>query len=158
MPIRKTMRRSSGTPALRSTMAFCTSIAQRTASTTLRNSTIEPSPVRLTTRPLCTAMVGSMRSLRSALSRAKMLSSSAPASREIADHVRAQNRRKLACFRHWALRRETSTNSRRHGSIPPCGGRRTSADRPLWVDLTRWLFRSGTAAICAKETQASLPR
>ena len=29
----------------------CTSIAQRTASTTLRNSMIEPSPVRLTTRP-----------------------------------------------------------------------------------------------------------
>ena len=30
---------------------FCTSMAQRTASTTLRNSTIAPSPVRLTTRP-----------------------------------------------------------------------------------------------------------
>jgi hypothetical protein len=37
---------------VRSTMAFCTSMAQRTASTTLRNSTSEPSPVRLTTRPL----------------------------------------------------------------------------------------------------------
>ncbi len=34
------MRRSSGTPALRSMRPFCTSIAQRTASTTLRNSTI----------------------------------------------------------------------------------------------------------------------
>ena len=32
------MRRSSGTPALRSMRPFCTSIAQRTASTTLRNS------------------------------------------------------------------------------------------------------------------------
>ena len=31
--------------------AFCTSIAQRTASTTLRNSMILPSPVRLTMRP-----------------------------------------------------------------------------------------------------------
>src|SRR5271165_5054193 len=40
--MRKTMRRSSGTPALRSTMAFCTSMAQRTASTTLRNSTRAP--------------------------------------------------------------------------------------------------------------------
>ena len=48
----------SGTPALRSTMAFCTSMAHRTASTTLRNSTMLPSPVRLTTRPLCTAMSG----------------------------------------------------------------------------------------------------
>jgi hypothetical protein len=33
------------------TMPFCTSMAQRTASTTLRNSTRTPSPVRLTTRP-----------------------------------------------------------------------------------------------------------
>jgi len=37
--------------ALRSTMPFCTSTAQRTASTTLRNSTRAPSPVRFTTRP-----------------------------------------------------------------------------------------------------------
>src|SRR5271156_5656333 len=35
----------------------------------------------LDTRPLCTAMVGSMRSLRKALSRARVRSSSAPASR-----------------------------------------------------------------------------
>ena len=55
---RNTMRRSSGRPALRSTMPFCTSMAQRTASTTLRNSMIAPSPVRLTTRPLCAAKVG----------------------------------------------------------------------------------------------------
>src|SRR5271166_46714 len=61
--MRKTMRRSSGRPALRSTMAFCTSMAQRTASTTLRNSTRAPSPVRFMTRPLCTEIVGSMRSL-----------------------------------------------------------------------------------------------
>ena len=40
-----------------------------------------PSPVRLTTRPWCTAMVGSIRSLRSARSRARVRSSSAPASR-----------------------------------------------------------------------------
>jgi len=40
-----------GTPTLRSTMPVCTSMAQRTASTTLLNSMIEPSPVRLTMRP-----------------------------------------------------------------------------------------------------------
>ncbi len=75
------MRRSCGTPALRSIMPFCTSMAQRTASTTLRNSTSAPSPVRLITRPLCTAMVGSIRSLRSARNLAKVRSSSALASR-----------------------------------------------------------------------------
>ena len=37
---------------LRCAIAFWISIAQRTASTTLRNSTIKPSSVRLTTRPL----------------------------------------------------------------------------------------------------------
>ena len=37
--------------ALRSTIPFCTSMAQRTASTTLRNSMMLPSPVRFTTRP-----------------------------------------------------------------------------------------------------------
>jgi len=38
-------------PALRSTIALCNSMAQRTASTTLRNSMMLPSPVRLTMRP-----------------------------------------------------------------------------------------------------------
>ena len=51
MPMRNSMRRSGGRPALRSIMPFCTSMAQRTASTTLRKSTSAPSPVRLTTRP-----------------------------------------------------------------------------------------------------------
>src|SRR5262245_23036246 len=54
---------------------------QRTASTTLRNSTKTPSPVRFTTRPLWTAIVGSTRSLRRARSLANVRSSSAPASR-----------------------------------------------------------------------------
>ncbi len=81
IPMRNWMRRSGGRPALRSIMPFCTSTAQRTASTTLRNSTIAPSPVRLTTRPLWTAIIGSIRSLRSARSRASMRSSSEPASR-----------------------------------------------------------------------------
>jgi hypothetical protein len=57
-----------GTQALRSTMALWTSIAQRTASTTLRNSTMSPSPVRLTTRPWWTAIVGSIKRQRCALS------------------------------------------------------------------------------------------
>src|SRR5208283_6003205 len=49
MPIQNSMRRSWATPALRSTIAFCASMAQRTASTTLRNLTSAPSPVRLNT-------------------------------------------------------------------------------------------------------------
>src|SRR5208337_2377279 len=50
-PMRNTMRRSSGTVALRSNMPRCTSTAQTTASTMLRNSTSIPSPVVLTMRP-----------------------------------------------------------------------------------------------------------
>ena len=49
-------------------------MAQFTTSTTLRNSTMLPSPVRLTTRPWWTAMVGSIRSLRSDRSRARIRS------------------------------------------------------------------------------------
>jgi hypothetical protein len=66
MPTRYSMRRSSDRPALRVAGPPWTSIAQRTASTTLRNSTMLPSPVRLTMRPWWSAMVASMRSLRSA--------------------------------------------------------------------------------------------
>ena len=51
-PIRNSMRRSSERPALRSRRPSWTSIAHRTASTTLRNSTRIPSPVRLTIRPM----------------------------------------------------------------------------------------------------------
>ena len=77
----ESLRRSGGSPALRSANPCCNSIAQRTASTTLRNSTIAPSPVRLTTRPRCMEFVGSTRSLLSVRKRAKIRSSSAPASR-----------------------------------------------------------------------------
>jgi hypothetical protein len=45
------MGHSGGKPALRMTMPFWISIAHRTSSTTLRNSTRSPSLVRLTTRP-----------------------------------------------------------------------------------------------------------
>ena len=46
-------------PILRSAMPRCTSTAQRTASTTLSNSTSRPSPVVLTRRPRCSAIFGS---------------------------------------------------------------------------------------------------
>jgi hypothetical protein len=67
-------------------------MAQRTASTTLRNSMRTPSPVRFTTRPLCTAMVGSIRSLRRALSRASVRSSSDPASLLSVDTIPSRRR------------------------------------------------------------------
>jgi hypothetical protein len=51
MPTRYSMRFSGGTSVLRSMRPFCISTAQRTASTTLRNSMMLPSPVRLTIRP-----------------------------------------------------------------------------------------------------------
>ncbi len=70
-----------GGRALRSTMALWTSIAQRTASTTLRNSMMLPSPVCLTTRPRWAAMAGATTSLRTPRRRVSVRSSSAPASR-----------------------------------------------------------------------------
>ena len=87
MPTGNSIRRSGGRPALRSTMPFCTSMAQRTASTTLLNSMMLPSPVRFATRPLCTAMVGSIRSLRSARRRASVRSSSDPASFNVGEDL-----------------------------------------------------------------------
>ena len=68
-------------PTLRSIIAFWTVIAHRTASTTLRNSTRAPSPVRLNTRPFWLATVGSMSSERSVRNRASVRSSSALAIR-----------------------------------------------------------------------------
>ena len=51
--------------------------AHSTASTTLANSTSTPSPISLTTRPRCSAIFGSMKSLRSAVRRACVPASSA---------------------------------------------------------------------------------
>ena len=48
----------SGMPASPSIIARCTSAAQRTASTTLANSTSIPSPVVLTMRPECSPIFG----------------------------------------------------------------------------------------------------
>src|SRR5258708_36097310 len=81
MPIRSSMRLSVPISVLRSGIVCCTSTAQRTASTTLANSTSMPSPVVLTMRPLCSAIFGSISSRRCALSRASVPSSSAPISR-----------------------------------------------------------------------------
>src|SRR5580704_3433897 len=57
IPIRNSMRRSDEISAFRWIMLACTSTAQRSASTTLRNSTRKPSPVVLTSRPLCRATI-----------------------------------------------------------------------------------------------------
>jgi hypothetical protein len=58
------------------------SIAQRIASTTLWNSTSNPSPAVWTMRPLCRPIVGSITSARIDLRRPTVPSSSAPISRE----------------------------------------------------------------------------
>ena len=67
--------------ALRLTIARCTSTAQRTASTTLENSTSMPSPVVLTMRPRCSVTFGWRNDARSSLSVRSVPSSSAPISR-----------------------------------------------------------------------------
>ena len=101
--MRNSMRRSGGRPALRSTIPVCTLMAQRTASTTLRNSTMAPSPVRLTTRPLWTAIV---RVNQIAAERPQprqypiLIGASEPA---VSDHVRHQNRCELPGFNHGTL-------------------------------------------------------
>src|SRR5206468_8880277 len=82
MPMRNSMRLSAPTRVFRSGIACCTATAQRTASTTLANSTSRPSPVILTMRPLCSAIFGSRSSWRNALRRSSVPSSSAPISRE----------------------------------------------------------------------------
>ena len=128
-PIRNSIRRSFGTPALRSIMPFCTSTAQRTASTTLRNSTRAPSPVRFTTRPAWTAMVGSTRSLRRARRRASVRSSSVPASRD-SDDVGGQNRGELTAFLHCASQGKTRRGWRLL-SVMPSPARPAPASSPL---------------------------
>src|SRR5215210_7717751 len=54
MPMRKTIRWSSSTPALRLSVDIWILTAQETASTALANSTRAPSPVSFTMRPLWT--------------------------------------------------------------------------------------------------------
>jgi hypothetical protein len=80
------MRFSGGTPALRSIIAVWTSTAQRTASTTLRNLIMLPSPVRLTQPP-------------EPRQGAILVRSREPA---VADDIRDQNRRDLPGLAHGA--------------------------------------------------------
>jgi hypothetical protein len=82
IPIRNRICRSGGMSRARSAMPACSSTAQRTASTTLANSTRAPSPMSLTMRPWCSAILGSMNSLRCALSAASVPAWSAAMSRE----------------------------------------------------------------------------
>ena len=82
MPMRNWISRSSAVPALRSSIARCTSMAQRTASTTLANSASTPSPAVLTMRPRCSRILGSSSSRRCAFRRSRVPSSSTPIRRE----------------------------------------------------------------------------
>ena len=94
------MRRSSGTPALRSTIAFCTSMAQRTASTTLRNSTMLPIAGALDDAAV---MHGDSRINQVAAKPSKPGENAIfVRSREtaVADHVGAKDRRKFSSFGH----------------------------------------------------------
>ena len=77
-------------------------MAQFTASTTLRNSTIAPSPVRLTTRPWWTAMVGidQVAAERPQPRQNPVLVGSGKP--RIADDVGHQDRRELSSFAHGA--------------------------------------------------------
>jgi hypothetical protein len=80
--MRNSIRSSVEIAALRKARAACTSLAQRSASTTLPNSTSKPSPIVLTIRPWCSAILGSVSSARIAASRFKVPPSSVPISRE----------------------------------------------------------------------------
>jgi hypothetical protein len=81
-PIRNSMRFSADTAALRWAIPACTSDAQRSACTTLLNSASSPSPVVLTSRPLCAAIVGSISSTRTAPQRLESAPLVRPISRE----------------------------------------------------------------------------
>ena len=101
--MRNSMRLSSATPALRSTMACWTSIAQRTASTTLRNSITLPSPVRLTMRPWCTEIVGIDQVAAERPQPRQNPVFVCPGKPRIADHVGHQDRGELSGLAHGAM-------------------------------------------------------
>ena len=82
MPMRNRSRRSVGTVRFRSASASWISMALCTPSVTLENSISSPSPVVLTRRPRCSAILGSMSSLRMDLSCASVPASSASMRRE----------------------------------------------------------------------------
>ncbi len=68
--------------AVRNAVEVQRGMAARTASTTLGNSASMPSPISLTIRPLCSAILGSMRSERRVFRAASVPSSSARIRRE----------------------------------------------------------------------------
>ena len=71
-----------GVSAWRAAAAFCTATEQATASTTDANSTIAPSPISFTIRPLCSANSGSIACSRKCLMAASVPASSSSISRE----------------------------------------------------------------------------
>jgi hypothetical protein len=81
-PTRNSIRLSGSKSALRADTPRWTSRKQRTASTTLENSTRKPSPIVLTMWPRWVWIAGSISSARSARRRRIVPSSSAPVSRE----------------------------------------------------------------------------
>jgi len=85
--MRSSMRLSRSTPLFRSGIDCCTVTPQRTASTTLANSTSRPPPAVLTIRPWCSAIFGSTSSLRSAFRR-----SSVPSQPRIPRHIGGEDR------------------------------------------------------------------
>ena len=102
MPIRNSMRLSGATPALRSTIALCTSMAQLTASTTLRNSTIAAVAGALDDAPVMggDSRDRSDRCAAPAAAQAAVLVG--PGKPRIADHVGHQDRGDFAGFAHGA--------------------------------------------------------
>jgi len=113
MPTRYSTRLSLAIVALRSAIPACTSAAQRSASTTLPNSTSSPSPVVLTSLPLCAAIVRSISSARMAFSAWRVPPSSAPISREYP----ATSAAKIAARRRVAVILPAS---------PPCADQRST--------------------------------
>jgi len=115
-------------------MPACTSLAQRSASTTLLNSTSKPSPVVLTMWPLCAAIVGSNSSARIALNAWRVPPSSSPISREYPATSAARiaaRRRSTGCFMASPRRADhstTATASTGYQGSQPRGWRRTCDD------------------------------
>jgi hypothetical protein len=81
MPMRNRMRLSGSRSPSRAGTCCCTLTAQRTAPSTLSNTMSSESPPVLTILPPCSAIAGSIRSLRSVRSRSSVPMSSRPISR-----------------------------------------------------------------------------
>ena len=164
MPMRNSMRLSAPTPVFRSGIACCTATAQRTASTTLANSTSRPSPVVLTMRPWCSAIFGSRSSRRSALRRSSVPSSSAPISREYpatsAARIAARRRVWLMSSSPAARRRPDRKssrcsglrNGRSLGTITRGDGAQPGDDRARFVEPPHMGIARGEKAVCRRDS------